>query len=82
VVSFYGSQWELYNLRADRFEQQDLARDYPGKVQQLSGLWFDMAEHTDLLEEKDRLPVGDFPASNTHREWHRQELVEDWKAPL
>ncbi len=78
LVSFYGSRWELYNVVNDRTEQVDLAQQYPAMVDELSGLWYQMAEKTDLLPEKDRSPVNDVPAPNTHREWHRPELVENW----
>ena len=81
LVSFYGSRWELYNLETDRFEQKDLASVYPEQVSELASIWHAMAENTDLLEEKYRLPVSDDPPGNTHREWHRRELVEDWKLP-
>ncbi len=78
VVSFYGSQWELYNMVNDRTEQNDLALKYPGIVEELSSQWHLMAEETDMLLEKERQPVRDLPASNTNREWHRSELVDDW----
>ena len=80
VVSFYGSQWELYNMASDRVEQVDLAWKYPGLVEELSSLWHQMAEQTDLLPEEFRRPVKEIPASNTNREWHRPELVQDWKS--
>jgi hypothetical protein len=63
-------------------EQIDLAEEYPEKVEELSALWHQMAEQTDLLPEKDRQAVKEVPASNTNREWHRPELVEDWVSPL
>ncbi len=78
LVSFYGSQWELYNLANDRAEQVDLAEKYPEQVEELSSIWHQMAEETDLLEEKDRQPVRDVPASNSRDEWHKPELVENW----
>ncbi len=80
VVSFYGSQWELYNMTRDREEQMDLAGKYPEMVAELSSLWHQMAEQTDLLPEKARLSVEPIPASNTNREWHRPELLQDWKS--
>ena len=80
LVSFYGSKWELYNLDKDRCEQHDLAGDYPGLVEELSARWYFVAENTDLLQEKARLPVKDIPANSTHREWHRVELTESWKS--
>jgi len=82
VVSFYGSRWELYDMESDRFEQQDLASVYPERVQELSALWHHMAEHTDLLEEKNRRPVMKDAASNTHRQWHRPELLDNWELPF
>jgi arylsulfatase len=82
VVSFYGSQWELYNIEKDRFEQHNLADDHPVMVEELSALWHAKAEQTDLLEEKDRVPVRDQAASNSRREWHRRELIENWESPF
>ena len=81
LVSFYGSQWELYNMEEDRFEQHDLAALYPKRVEELSARWHSMAEYRDLLREKDRPPVSERPSRNMHREWHRGELVENWPVP-
>lgn len=78
VVSFYGSRWELYNIASDRFEEHNLAEQHPELVQELSLRWHVLAESTDLLEEKDRKPVKDVPASNIHREWHKASLTEGW----
>jgi len=80
VVSFYGSQWELYNMVSDRFEQHDLAKQHPEIVRELSERWHVLAEKTDLLEEKDRKPVKEVSASFTHREWHKPQLTEGWEA--
>ena len=79
VVSFYGSRWELYNLATDRNEQNDLASEYPELVRELSERWHELAENKDQLPEKDRSPVKDTPATNTHPQWHRPEFVTDWK---
>jgi len=79
VVSFYENRWELYNLATDRNEQNDLASEYPELVKELSERWHELAENKDQLAEKDRSPVKDTPATNTHREWHRPELVKDWE---
>ncbi|MBE9519073.1 MAG: sulfatase-like hydrolase/transferase, partial [Bacteroidetes bacterium] len=81
LLSFYGSRWELYNLESDRFEQHNLAADYPELVKELSARWHAMAEDTDLLEEKNRMPVGENEANNIHREWHRSELTDSWESP-
>ena len=37
-------QWELYNLKVDRCEMNDLASKYPKKVQQMGRQWEDIAE--------------------------------------
>ncbi len=79
IVSFYGSQWELYNVVNDRVEQEDLAWKHPEMVEEFSAQWHQMAQQTDLLPEKARRPVNNVPASNTNREWHRPELVQEWK---
>jgi arylsulfatase len=79
VASLYGHRWELYNIAEDRFEQHDLADQYPEKVKELSGIWHQMAEHTDRLPEGKRKPVMDEPVSEIHPQWHRPERTVDWK---
>ena len=44
VVSFYGNPWELYKIREDRFDQSDLAAEYPGWGEELATRWQEMAE--------------------------------------
>ena len=78
VVSFYGSQWELYHMDSDRFEQHNLAGEHPELVQELSARWHTLAENRDLLEEKDRKPVREEAAAYTHREWHKPQLTDGW----
>ncbi|MFN9911285.1 MAG: arylsulfatase, partial [Pirellulaceae bacterium] len=39
-----GGAWELYDLRADRTEQHDLAARYPERVQALASAWEGWAE--------------------------------------
>ena len=79
LVSFYGSRWELYNLKEDRGEQHDLSERYPERVKILSQRWVEMATEVDLLPESDRTPVKEAPSSNTHWEWHRPELIREWQ---
>lgn len=35
----YGIEWELYNLREDRCETENLAGQYPEKVEELAAMW-------------------------------------------
>jgi arylsulfatase len=79
VVSFYNSQWELYNLAEDRCEQKNLASEFPEKVEKLSKRWYEMAESRDFLPETKRRPVRDVPASNSHQEWHKPQFTEAWE---
>lgn len=37
-------KWELYNLKVDRCESNDLASKYPERVKQLAQQWADIAE--------------------------------------
>ena len=41
--------WELYNLKEDRCEANNLAEQYPEKVEELTKLWFDYADRVGLL---------------------------------
>ena len=44
LVAAKGTPWELYNLKADRAEQQNLADKMPEKVQQLEQAWQQQTE--------------------------------------
>jgi arylsulfatase len=41
--------WELYDIEEDRTEIADLAKDYPGKVEELSMMWQSWAERTGVI---------------------------------
>ncbi len=41
-------RWELYNLKNDRTETQDLSAQHPEKVAELARQWEDWAELTDV----------------------------------
>lgn len=59
LVSFHQSPWELYDLSKDRTELNNLAKDKPALVKELSGKWMHWAEHTNLMNPKERQPVKD-----------------------
>ncbi|MCH7918822.1 MAG: arylsulfatase [Planctomycetes bacterium] len=81
VVSFYGHQWELYNIAEDRCEQNNLAARYPDRVERLSEKWHEMAENTDQLSKKQSAPVKSTPSPNSKNTWHNREIHKEWKMP-
>lgn len=81
LVSFYGSAWELYNVSADRCEQNDLSGKYPERVVELSTRWYELATHTDHLSTKQSKPVKDAPASHASGSWHKSGVSKAWTMP-
>lgn len=79
LVSFYGQAWELYDLKADRFEQHNLAESHPGRVRDMAARWHELAESTDRLPPSLRQPVTAGPVIYRHPEWHRPEQTAGWK---
>ncbi|MEO0477177.1 MAG: arylsulfatase [Planctomycetota bacterium] len=57
LVSFRNSPWELYDLSSDRTELNNLAKDRPKLVKELSGKWYNWAEHVNLMPANQRQPV-------------------------
>ncbi|MGE3806496.1 MAG: arylsulfatase [Gemmataceae bacterium] len=51
-----GGPWELYDLRTDRSESKNLAKDMPEKVRELAAIW------TRELEQYAELAAKDLPA--------------------
>lgn len=58
LVTHRASQWELYNLAKDGTELNDLASQYPEKVEALSKLWHQQATEQGHLEGKNVAPVS------------------------
>jgi arylsulfatase len=44
-----GGPWELYDLRTDRTEMNDLAAQHPDKVKELAAKWETWAERAHVL---------------------------------
>ncbi|WP_299556351.1 arylsulfatase [Seonamhaeicola sp.] len=44
----YEIEWELYNLKEDRCETKDLAKEYPEKVEKFAAMWDDYSERVGL----------------------------------
>jgi arylsulfatase len=57
LVAAKGDPWELYDLRTDRAESNNLAEQQPGKVKDLAALW------NRQLEEASRLVASSAPAN-------------------
>lgn len=65
LVAAKGDPWELYNLRKDRAESDNLAKRQPNKVRQLEALWIEQLEEMSGLAAKTaRNQVRKKPAGN------------------
>jgi len=51
---YENDQWELYHLEQDYAENQNLARQHPEKLEQLTALWWEEAERFGVLPLDDR----------------------------
>jgi arylsulfatase len=81
IVSFYGHQWELYNLAEDRCEQNDLADKHPERVASMAARWHEMALQKDRLSGKLSRPVSDKPSPHTQSSWHKADVYSQWEMP-
>jgi len=57
VAKGKNARWELYDLKMDRCEQEDLANQFPEKVRELAGLW-------QTREDQFKAQAGPPPAKN------------------
>lgn len=57
LVSAKLGKWELYNLKNDRTEMNDLADQHPDKVAAMSQEWFRLAQNVDRLKGNQLKPV-------------------------
>ncbi len=53
LVAAKDTAWELYDLKTDRAEQNDLAKQMPDKVQELAAKWQKQTDDFTTLAEKD-----------------------------
>ena len=56
LVAAKGEAWELYDLRSDRAESQNLATAHPEKVKELETLWNQQTEEMGRLAAKTAPP--------------------------
>jgi hypothetical protein len=45
----WNGPWELYNVKKDRTEQQDLSKKYPDRVKELAAKWNTWAKADNVL---------------------------------
>lgn len=69
LVSFQSEPWELYDMRTDRTELNNVAAQHPDIVQRMVKQWTDMAEHVLMTPAKERAPVSSEVMPHVHREW-------------
>jgi arylsulfatase len=57
LVSAKKGKWELYDMDIDRTELIDLAEKFPTKVENMKGIWFDIAKNKERLNQNGLSPV-------------------------
>ena len=50
LVAEIGQPWELYNLKSDRTETEDLAKTYPAKVKELEAEYLQWAAKVGVVD--------------------------------
>ena len=63
VVSKGFSRWELYDMKSDPTEQNNLAAQLPEKVEELKAMWWKVAKQDERLPPNLKKPCLDKPAS-------------------
>jgi arylsulfatase len=58
LVADHNSPWELFNLRTDRSETNNLAMEYPAKVSELEKVWTKHAEEYNAMLKQDDPPAA------------------------
>ncbi len=68
LVSFKSQPWELYNIAEDRTELNDLAAQFPERVNAMAATWHQMAKEVLHAPEDATEPVGGAD-NKIHRQW-------------
>jgi arylsulfatase len=79
AADFVNETWELYHSEEDRAERNNLADQYPEKVQELVNLWYVEAGKHDVLPLDNRsmedliklMQVADIPEGGIYRYYPR-----------
>ena len=69
AVSFRSAPWELYNLKEDRTELDNLADKYPVRLKSMVEKWHSMSENVLHAGPKFVAPVRDTEEPHHHPEW-------------
>lgn len=69
AVSFRGETWELYNVRSDRTELNDLAEAEPDRLNAMVSQWTQMAKDVLHASPKSYAPVKPASLPHKHPEW-------------
>lgn len=70
LVAAKGDPWELYDLKTDRAEQNNLAAKMPDQVRELEQVW---QEQTDEFTELAKQTLADQPKAGARRQNRRQQ---------
>jgi arylsulfatase len=70
LVAAKGDPWELYDLKTDRAEQNNLASKMPEKVKELEQLW---QKQTDEFTELAKLTLDEQPKAGAARQQRRNQ---------
>jgi len=73
--NFDQDEWELYHVDVDRAEANNLAAEYPEKLQELIALWFSEAEKNLVLPLDDRSAVEQLGIERPAEEPARERYV-------
>lgn len=69
AVSFRSQGWELYDLEADRTEVDNLANEYPQRLDEMVETWTSMARDVVRVSAKQAAPVSAAVEPKMHPEW-------------
>ena len=69
IVSYRGMPWELYNIKEDRAETNNLSAKHPERVKTMAAVWEKITKEDLGLKEFNRPAFEGSVAPKTHPEW-------------
>ncbi len=67
IVSYRSGPWELFNLKEDRSETNDLVKQQPERAERLRKQWFTIAEEVDRLPKNHLKPVKNKSSASSQK---------------